>query len=86
MLEDRIRFQQVAYFRATGKLPPPRLINMAVRTLIRAKRSYPEQIDALLDVCSNMRLDADNLLGATETSKYWHFRFNVPLKPKAVRW
>ncbi len=59
---------------------------MAVRTLVRAKRAWPEQIDALVDVCANMSLDADNLLGATDCKKYWRFKFNVPLKTKNRRW
>jgi len=75
-----------SYFRATGKLPPPRLINMPVREFIRAKRSWPNQIEALLDVCANMQLTDDNLIGAAETKSHWRFSFNIPLKPKAARW
>ena len=87
MLDDRIRYQQVAYFRATGKLPPSRIFGrtMPVREFIRAKRSWPNQIEALLDVCANMQLTDDNLIGASDTKTHWRFSFNIPLKPKASR-
>lgn len=50
------------------------------RTLLRSKASYPKQIDALLDVVSNLGLKESALKGASETKTHWCFDVCEPLK------